>query len=310
MATANDVINVALRRIGAARVRDWANDITVEADVARDLFHEARRDILGLHYWNRATLRVKLEELTSSPGFGWDNAFRLPHDFISVVSVHPSDNEYSTIPYKLEYITDESTAGYLTVVDYTALGTDTFRFVGTNITDTTLINGTDFTAITSNNATATLIASAIGTTSTTGITGIIASPSSAVVTVTSANGYNLQKMILSDPVNTLATQPVSRKQYSLFSNSDTIYLRYIFDNDNVATWSATMRDVLATRLARDFAMALSQDRLLAEKMGFLYERKLSRVKARDGIEDWPEKRPTGSWVSARFGGRPFVVNDG
>lgn len=310
MATANDVINIALRRIGSARVRDWASDVSVQGDVARDLFHEARRDILGLHYWNRATRRVKLATLTSSPSFGWDNAFRLPHDFISVVSVHPADSEYAIIPYKLETINDESTPGTLRITDYGNLATDTFRFVGINIIDTTLTNGTDFTAATSDDVTAGLLATAIGTTSTTGIIGISASATTDTVTVTSADGYTLQKFILSNTTRTVPVQPVFTSLYSLFSNSDTIYLRYIFDNDNIATWSATMRDVLATRLSRDFAMALSQDRALAEKMGALYERTLSRVKARDGIEDWPERRPAGSWVESRMGGGSFGINDG
>ncbi len=310
MPTANDVINVALRRAGVARVRDWAVDKSVEANVARDLFHEARKDILGLHYWNRATRRTKLAELTSAPAYGWDNAFRLPHDFISVVSVHPADAEYSSIPYKLEFINDESTAGSLTVIDYTALGTDTYRFTGINIVDTTLTAATDFTAETNNNTTATNIGAAIGTTSTTGIVGLTASVASAVVTVTSASGYTLQKMILSDAVNVTVIQPTFTSQYALFSNSDTIFLRYIFDLDNMDVWSATMRDVLAMRLARDFAMALAQDRILAEKLEVLYQRKLSRIKARDGVEDWPEQRPTGSWVSSRLGGQEFTINDG
>lgn len=309
MASANDVINIALRRVGAARVSNWSSDTSKEAIVARDVFHGARKDVLGMHHWNRATRRVQLTELTAAPGFGWDNAFGLPDDFIRVVSVHPSDNEHAVVPYKLEFINDTTTAT-IVVVDFSNLAGATIQFEGINIVTTTLTEGTDFTAVTSNSVTADNIVTAMGTTTTTGIIGLTASNSAGTITVTSANGYTLQNITLSDAVNTTRTNPSITPQYSLFANSDTIFLRYIFDLADINIWSSMMCDVLALRLARDFAVAIAHDESMAEGLERLYQKKLSRIKAVDGIEDWPEQRPEGSWVTARFGGRDFSINTG
>ncbi len=306
MASANGVINIALRRVGASRVSNWATGTDKEDILARDIYHEARRDVLGLHTWNHATRRVKLTKLTSAPGFGWDNAFAMPDDFIRVVSVHPADAEHATIPYKLEHIDDTSTSGTITVVTAADTATDTYQFKGINLVDTTLTEGTDWDRTNAdNNATATSLATAISV-----INGLTATASSAVITIASDNGFTLQSITLSDSTATTRTQPTVKPQYSLFSNSDTIYLRYVFDLDDMNIWSANMRDVLALRLARDFALPLTQDRLLAEKLDLLYEKKLSRSKSVDGVEDWPERQPAGSWFDSRMGGRDFIINDG
>lgn len=207
--TANDVVNVALRRIGAVRVNDYAQDTSKEAEVARDLIDEARRDLLGLHSWNFATARALLVDSGVDTAFGWDITYDLPGDFIHAVSVHPSDDDTTSIPYKLEFINDT----------------------------------------------------------------------------------NVPKRVL-------------------LCNATVVYLRYVFDLTDYSVMSPGFRDVMALRLARDFAIAIALDESMAEKLETAFQRKLSRVKARDGIEDWPEQMPSGSWVDTRFGGRGFPVNTG
>jgi hypothetical protein len=305
-----DIANVALRRVGAQRIDDLGEN-SVQARLTRDIIHAARRDLLTMHTWNFATRRTKLAELTSAPGFGFDNAFGLPDDLLRVVSVHPSDDNYASIRYKLEYMDDTTTNGSVTVVTYTGLSTETIKFEGTNIVTTTLTEGTDFDAETSNTVTGDNIVTAVGATATTGIIGISASNSAGVVTFTPASGYTLKTITLSDTTDTTRVNPVIKPQYALLTDSDTIYIRYVFDLQDVNIMSETFRDVFSLRLARDYAMNLAKDRKLAEALSIELKLKLGRAKSIDGIEDWPESRPSGSWVDSRFGGqRGFTINDG
>lgn len=103
MATATDVVNIALRRIGADRISDLRTDTTKEARAARDLYDEARRDLLNLHNWNFAIVRDQLTASATEPEFGWDYAYILPTDFIRMVSVHPHDDDFATVEYRLEF---------------------------------------------------------------------------------------------------------------------------------------------------------------------------------------------------------------
>lgn len=106
MATATDIVNKALRRIGANRIDDLDTNQDHEGFVARDLYDECRRDCLNLHNWNFAITRAQLTAGTT-PTFGWDYAYLLPDDFIRLVSVHPFDDEETTVPYRLEYQDDD-----------------------------------------------------------------------------------------------------------------------------------------------------------------------------------------------------------
>jgi hypothetical protein len=73
--------------------------------------------------------------------------------------------------------------GIITVIDYTALSGKIITIQGTNITNTVLTEGVDWTAATSNDATASSIQSAVD-----GVAGVSATVSSAVVEVTADNG--------------------------------------------------------------------------------------------------------------------------
>jgi len=74
--------------------------------------------------------------------------------------------------------TTHAKQGIATVVDFNNLSGDAVTIDGTNITNTTLTEGVDWTAATSNTATATSLASAIN-----GVAGVSATASGAVVTV-------------------------------------------------------------------------------------------------------------------------------
>lgn len=202
MASATDIVNVALRRIGAARIANLATDGTKEALVARDLYDAARRDLLASHNWNFATKRVHKSSSTAAdigttPAFGYDYAYKIPDDFLRMVSVHPSDSDAATVEYRLEYQSDSD------------------------------------------------------------------------------------RVLLCD-----ATE---------------VYLKYIFDLEDVNVMSEGFRDALAWRLARDFAGALSKSAAAAEQADGAYRKQLSRAKSVDGVEDFPDSMAEGSWARARFG---------
>lgn len=196
MATSTGICNIALRRIGGPRLGDLDTEKSHVADVARDIYDEARKDCLNLHTWNFATKRASLTVSATAPTFGWDYAYPLPEDFIRMVSVHPADDESSTIEYRLEFQTSDD------------------------------------------------------------------------------------RVVL--------------------CNSNTVYIKYVFDLQDANAFSAAFRDVLAFRLARDFAASLPQSNPTAELGDQAFRRKIAQAKAIDGIEQFPDRMADGSWASERW----------
>ena len=196
MATPTDIVNVALRRIGANRISSLTQDSNKEAVAARDLYDEARRDLLNLCNWNFAVKRATLTKSATAPAFGYDYAYPLPADFIRMISVHPHDDDDSIIPYRLEFQSSDDRV--------------------------------------------------------------------------------------------------------LVTDSNQIYIKYVFDQEDANLMSAAFRDALSWRLARDFAGALSKSTAAAELSHNVYMKTLSRAKAIDGIEDYPDKMADGDWVTSRF----------
>ena len=203
MTTSTDIVNIALRRVGAVRISSLATDSVKEAVTARDLYDEARRDLLASHTWNFATKRARLQssvaaDIAATPAFGWDYAYIMPDDFLRMVSVHPSDAESASIEYRLEFQED--------------------------------------------------------------------------------------------------------KDRVLLCNSTEVYIKYIFDLEDVNVMSASFRDVLAWRCARDLAAALSKSASAAEMADNAMRRQLARAKSVEGIEDFPDTMAEGDWSKSRFGG--------
>lgn len=196
MATPTDIVNIALRRIGANRISSLDNDSSKEAVAARDLFDEARRDTLSLCGWNGATKRTTLTASATSPTFGWDYAYILPYDYLRIMSVHPTDSDAAQVPYKLEFQSGDD------------------------------------------------------------------------------------RVIL--------------------CNSTSVYLIYVFDQEDTTVMGAGFRDALAWRMARDLAGALSKSSAAAEMAEKMHRYILARVKGNDAMEDWPQQMAEGSWLTARY----------
>lgn len=103
MVSTFDVINVALRRVGATRIVDFTDD-GASATVAEDLFSEILDDLLRQHAWNFATRRAKLAQLSETPTFEFDHAYTMPPEWIRTVSVHPNDAGAGTMFYREEMV--------------------------------------------------------------------------------------------------------------------------------------------------------------------------------------------------------------
>lgn len=102
IATDEDVVNLALSRVGAKSISTLASDSTVEAVQARIVYYNARDTLMRSHPWNFITLRVELTDSGTDPVFGWDNGFLLPSDFLRLISVHATNDNQDQIPYRLE----------------------------------------------------------------------------------------------------------------------------------------------------------------------------------------------------------------
>ncbi len=101
-----DVINVALRRMGSARIVSLT-DGSAEANVANDLYSEVLDDLLRQHAWNFATKRAKLAQLSEVPTFEFDHAYTMPANWIRTISVHPNSAGAGTMFYREEHLDDK-----------------------------------------------------------------------------------------------------------------------------------------------------------------------------------------------------------
>ena len=87
----------------------------------------------------------------------------------------------------------------------------------------------------------------------------------------------------------------------LLSDSNQIYIQYVFDNMDPNTLSEGFRDVLEFLLARDLCLGLSKSTNKFELTRDEFKRALTLAKSVDGFQDYPEERAQGSWVKARYG---------
>ncbi len=103
MASETDIINVALRRVGASRIAS-RTDGSESANVADDIYDEVRNELLRAHPWNFATKRKKLAQSSTTPTFEFDHAYPLPSDWLRTISVSDNDAGYGTLLYRSELI--------------------------------------------------------------------------------------------------------------------------------------------------------------------------------------------------------------
>jgi len=102
MASETDIANVALRLVGGTRITSLTQG-TPNANAVQDLYSTIRDELMEFP-WNFATKRIELAKSTTSPGFGYDNAFALPSDWVFTISVHDNDESVGTIEFRHEQV--------------------------------------------------------------------------------------------------------------------------------------------------------------------------------------------------------------
>lgn len=84
------------------------------------------------------------------------------------------------------------------------------------------------------------------------------------------------------------------------SNAEEIWLTYIYQVTDPNRMPVDFREALALSLASEFATAIQNSNTLSER--YLDQARRAKIKARsnDGMEDFPNAFPEGSWVTSRF----------
>lgn len=100
MATDISICSSALVMAGADAITGWGDD-TREAEVAKQLYEDAVRDLLTDYPWRFSMGKVQLARLADAPLEGYDYAYQLPGDALSVISVEGSRSPYEVFGDKL-----------------------------------------------------------------------------------------------------------------------------------------------------------------------------------------------------------------
>lgn len=85
----------------------------------------------------------------------------------------------------------------------------------------------------------------------------------------------------------------------LLSDAAEIYLRYIARTEDPNQYDPLFVDALAMRIAARLAKAITQSTGEKERIEALYRDALRKARAVDGVEDFAEQPPDGSWLAAR-----------
>lgn len=86
MASSVQIANLALTKLGAARITDLA-DNTRNARVMNAIFDEKRDAELASHPWTFAIKRAQIPALSAAPAFQWARQYPLPSDYLRLVQI-------------------------------------------------------------------------------------------------------------------------------------------------------------------------------------------------------------------------------
>lgn len=83
------------------------------------------------------------------------------------------------------------------------------------------------------------------------------------------------------------------------SDSNTIYLRYCRQITDPNLMTASFRQVLILRMAKIFAVAIAKSNPLFQSLEAEEQKTYRQARSIDGIEDYPDRLPEGSWATSR-----------
>jgi hypothetical protein len=103
--TATQICNLALIEVGATLLASFEADQTREGQVARTIWHPCRRLALAHCGWNGAVKFAALTQMEDTTPLLYNYAYEMPDDNVRVLSIHPSNDPDTTVPYRLAYQT-------------------------------------------------------------------------------------------------------------------------------------------------------------------------------------------------------------
>lgn len=94
--------------------------------------------------------------------------------------------------------------------------------------------------------------------------------------------------------------PFRSEGRKLLANASALPLVYIFRNDQPATWSTNLVELMEFAMAARVCYAVTASTTLRDSMNAELQQKLKIAKAVDGQDDPPEEFEEGSFVESRF----------
>lgn len=98
MTSAVDLCNLALQKLGAARITSLDTPDSVEAELCALHFPMARDAVLEEHTWSFASSRRVLNPTGNTPAWGDDTEFQVPQDVVMVARIYASTNVADLLP--------------------------------------------------------------------------------------------------------------------------------------------------------------------------------------------------------------------
>src|SRR3954469_12038519 len=107
-----DIVNAALRRIGA-RAINTVDDSTPGGAIASDVYDVELEAALRAHTWNFSVVRNRLQRRVVTPAYEYDYAYGLPSDWMRTIAVYDNSAGAGQADYRQEtfHTTDASTNG-------------------------------------------------------------------------------------------------------------------------------------------------------------------------------------------------------
>lgn len=124
MATQVSICNLALHRLGQAKISSLSDD-NKRAQVLNDIYTDTLREALEIAPWNESLKRATLTNTGVAPAFEYAYQFTRPSDLISIVE------EYEGSEFKLEstILSDSATLYIIYVYENTTPSTYSASFV-------------------------------------------------------------------------------------------------------------------------------------------------------------------------------------
>ena len=96
MASAVDICNLALQRLGAKTISSLSEDTTAGRECNR-VYEHARDSEVRAHPWSFARTRASLAALSEAPLFGFAKQYQLPSDYVRLLPARVVGTNVSTL---------------------------------------------------------------------------------------------------------------------------------------------------------------------------------------------------------------------